>query len=68
MLTMAFGESTMSRTQLQLWYNRFEKAEKSTSTTDKNIKAVKKMMLDNRQITDDVGIPFGSCQAIFANI
>ena len=24
MLTAAFGESTMSRTQVQLWYNRFK--------------------------------------------
>ena len=24
MLTMAVGECTMSRTQLQLWYNRFK--------------------------------------------
>ena len=41
----------------------------STSTTDENIKAVKKMILDNRRIiirevADDVVISFGSCQAI----
>ena len=24
MMTVAFGESTMSRTQVQLWYNRFK--------------------------------------------
>ena len=24
-LTVAFGESTISRTQVQLWYNRFKK-------------------------------------------
>ena len=24
MLTAAFGKSTMSRTQVQLWYNRFK--------------------------------------------
>ena len=24
MFTVAFGESTMSRTQVQLWYNRFK--------------------------------------------
>ena len=40
------------------------------STTDENIEAVKGMILDNRRITirevaDDVGILFGSCQAIF---
>ena len=74
MLTVAFGESTMSRTQVQLRYNRFKEGREdinddarpgcsSTSTTDKNIEAVKKMILDNRRITireiaDDVGISF----------
>ena len=85
MLTVSFGESTMSRTQVQLWYNRFKEGREdvsddarrpdhpSTSTTDENIKAVKKMILDNRRITirdvaDDVGISFGSCQAIFTEV
>ena len=41
----------------------------STSITDKNIEAVKKMILDNRRITirevaDGVSISFGSCQVI----
>ena len=44
-----------------------------TSTTDENIEAVKKMILYNRRITtrevaDDVGISFGSCQAIFTDV
>lgn len=84
MLTVAFGESTMSRTQVQLWYNRFKEGREdvnddarpgrpSTSTTDENIDAVKKMILDNRRITirevaDDVGISFGTCQAIFTDV
>ena len=71
MLTVAFGESTMSRTQVQLWCNRFKEGREdvnddarpgrpSTSTIDENIEAVKKMILDNRRITirevaDDVG-------------
>ena len=71
------GESTMRRTQVQLWYNRFKEgqdnvnddvrpARPNTSTTDENIEAVKKMILYNRRITirdvaDDVGISFGSC-------
>ena len=54
MLTVVtFGESTMSRTQVQLCYNRFKQGREdvndnacsirsSTSTTDKNIEAVKK--------------------------
>ena len=38
----------------------------------KNIKAMKKMILDNRRITiivvaDNVGISFDSCQAIFTD-
>ena len=70
-LTVAFGESTMSRTQVHLWYNRFKKDREdvngnarpgppSTSATDENIEAVKKMILNKRRITirevaDDVG-------------
>ena len=53
MLTVAFGESTMSRTQVQLWYNRSKEGRVNinddarpgppgTSTTDENIKAVRK--------------------------
>ena len=84
MLTVEFGESTMSRRQVQLWYNRFKESRQdvseddrpdrpSTSTTNENIEAVKKVILGNRQITirevpDDVGISFGSCQKIFKNI
>ena len=56
-----FGKSTISRTRVQLWYNRFKEGRDlnndaspgrlSTSTTDENIKAVKKMILNNRRIT-----------------
>ena len=61
----------MSRIQVKLWYNRFQEGQEdvnddahpvrpSTSTTDENIEAIKKMILDNRRITirevaDDVG-------------
>ena len=59
---MAFGESTMSRIQVQLCYNRFKKGREyvnddtrpsrsSTSTTDEYIEAAKKMILDSRRIT-----------------
>ena len=52
MLTVAFGDSTMSRTQVQLWFNPFKEGREdvnddprpsrpSTSTTDENIEAVK---------------------------
>ena len=43
------------------------------STTDENIEAVKKMILDNCRITilevaDDVDISFGSWQTIFTDV
>ena len=52
MLTVTYSKSTMSRKQVQLWYNRFKEGRevvnddacpgrRSTSTTDKNIEAVK---------------------------
>ena len=61
MLTVAFGESTISRTQVQL-------CSTSTSITDENIEAVKKMILDNcritiREATNDVGISFSKNRA-----
>ena len=76
MLTAAFGESPMSRTQVQLWYNRYIQGREnvngdtcpgrsSTSTTDENIELVKQMISDNcrttfREVADDAGISFGS--------
>ena len=52
----------MSRTKVQLWYKRFKEGREdvndddrsggpSTSTTDENIEAEKKMILDNHQFT-----------------
>ena len=83
-MTVTFDESTVSRTQVQLWCNRFKEGREdvnddarsgrpSTSTTDDNIEAVKKMNLDNcrltiKEVADDVGIWFGSCQAIFKDV
>ena len=82
--TVAFGEPTMSRTQVQLSYIRFKEDQEdfnndvrpfrpSTSTTHENSDAVKKMILDMRRITirvdsDDVRILIGSCQPIFTNV
>ena len=79
---MAFGKSTMSRTQVQLWYNRFQKGRDdinddacsghlSISITNENIEAAKKIISDNYhyyEVTNDVSIPFGSCQAIFTDV
>ena len=71
----------MSRTLVQLWYNQFKEGQEDTngdarpgrpskSTTDENIEAVYKIILDNhqaaiREVANDVGISFGSCQVIF---
>ena len=75
MLAVAFGEFTNSRTQDQLSYNRSKEDRDvnddaypnhpNTSTTDENIKAVKKTILGNHSITIrdvayDIGISFGS--------
>ena len=78
MLTVAFGESTMSRTQVQLEgrENVTENARPGrpiTSTSDENIEAVKKIILDNyritiREVAANVGISFGLCQAIFTDV
>ena len=83
-LTLAFGESTMIRTQVQLWYNQFKEGRKDvndgahpgrpiTSTTDENIEAMKKMILYNRRMTTretayNVDISFGSSQTIFTGV
>ena len=45
----------------------------STSTTNENTKAVKKIVMENRRITirevaEDVGISVGSCHAVFSDI
>ena len=80
MLTVAFVKSTMRRRLVHLWYNRFKEGREdvnanalfsrpSTSTTDENIEAVKKMILNNHRITvgevaDDGFITFRSGQAI----
>ena len=63
-LTVQFGESTTSRTQVQLWYSRFKEGREdvnddarpvrpSTSTTEEKI---------IREIANDVGISVSPCQ------
>ena len=84
MLTVMFGESTMSRTCVQFWYNRFKEGQEdvnnddrpdslSTSTTDENIEAVKKMILNNHRITirevaNNVGICSSHVKQVFTHI
>ena len=59
MLTVVFRASTMSRTQVQLWYYRLKEGREdvnddarsgrpSTSITNENIETGKKMILNNR--------------------
>ena len=58
-MTVAFGESTMSRTHVQLWFkegredvnDNARSSRPSMSTTDQNMEAVKKMFLYNDRIT-----------------
>ena len=65
----------------RVYYNRFKEVRDnaplgrpSTLTTDENMLAVKKTILDNHRITirevaaDDVGISIGSCQIIFMDV
>ena len=58
MLTVVFGESTMSRTLVQLWYNRFKEGREDvnddarpggpfTSKTDKKIEVMKKIFVES---------------------
>jgi hypothetical protein len=80
MLQQAFGDECMSRTQCFEWYSRFKtgrtsndedprSGRPSTSTDDVHIEAIRDLILINRlltirEIAEDVGISFGSCQAI----
>ena len=77
-----FGESTISRTQVQFWYNRFKEGREDVNDVlgarahpqpMKTLKQWRKLFLDNRRIAirevaDGVGISFGSCQAIFTDV
>ncbi|KYN36545.1 hypothetical protein ALC56_09090 [Trachymyrmex septentrionalis] len=83
MLTVAYGEATLDRSNVYRWYKMFSKDREdvndeeragrpSTSTTDENIDEVKKIVLANRRITvrevaEDLNISIGSCHSIFTN-
>ncbi|XP_050528011.1 protein GVQW3-like [Daktulosphaira vitifoliae] len=84
MLTVAYGESALSKKNVYKWCKLFQDGREdandeprsgrpSTSTTDENVKAVKKIVLENRRITirevaEDVGISVGSCHEVFSDI
>ena len=71
-LTTAFGKSTLSQKNVHKWYKLFTEDREdvndeaspghpSTSTTNENVQAMKKIIMVNRQITirevtEDVGI------------
>ncbi|UYV80650.1 hypothetical protein LAZ67_19001235 [Cordylochernes scorpioides] len=83
MLTVAYREATLDRSNVYRWYKMFsegredvndeERARRpSTSTTDEKINEVEKMILANRRITvrevvEDLNISIGSCHSIFIN-
>ena len=84
MLKVAYGECTVSQKSVYKWYKLFTEGREevnddarpgrpSTSTTNENTEAVKKIVMENRRITirevaKDVGISVGSCHAIFSDI
>ncbi|UYV76619.1 hypothetical protein LAZ67_14001482 [Cordylochernes scorpioides] len=83
MLTVAYGEATLDRSNVYQWYKMFSEGREdvndeeragrpSTSTTDEKINEVEKMILANRRITvrevaEDLNISIGSCHSIFIN-
>ncbi|UYV75875.1 hypothetical protein LAZ67_13001632 [Cordylochernes scorpioides] len=83
MLTVAYGEATLDRSNVYRWYKMFSEGQEdvndeeragrpSTSTTDEKINEVEKIILANRRITvrevaEDLNISIGSCHSIFIN-
>ncbi|UYV85014.1 hypothetical protein LAZ67_X004253 [Cordylochernes scorpioides] len=83
MLTVAYGEATLDRSNVYRWYKMFSEGREdvndeeragrpSTSTTDEKINEVEKMILANRRIAvrevaEDLNISIGSCHSIFIN-
>ncbi|UYV61216.1 hypothetical protein LAZ67_1003885 [Cordylochernes scorpioides] len=83
LLTVAYGEATLDRSNVYRWYKMFSEGREdvndeeragrpSTSTTDEKINEVEKMILANRRITvrevdEDLNISIGSCHSIFIN-
>lgn len=84
MLKKAFGNNTMSQPRVYEWYKRFQEGREdieddarsgrpSSSTNDENVKKIKAIVLANRRITireaaEEIGISYGSCEAIFTNV
>ncbi|UYV60743.1 hypothetical protein LAZ67_1002089 [Cordylochernes scorpioides] len=83
MLTVAYAEATLDRSNVYRWYKMFSEGREdvndeeragrpSTSTTDEKINEVEKMILANRRITvrevaENLNISIGSCHSNFIN-
>lgn len=83
MLRVAYGEAALAKANVYKWYHFFldgrddvtdelRAGRARSSTADEQVQAVKKMLLENPQITirevaATLGISVGSCQHIFAN-
>ncbi|UYV71165.1 hypothetical protein LAZ67_8001971, partial [Cordylochernes scorpioides] len=83
MLTVAYGEVILDRSNVYLWYEMFSEGREdvndeeragrpSTSTTDEKINEVEKMILANhritvREVSENLNISIGSCHSIFIN-
>ncbi|UYV80237.1 hypothetical protein LAZ67_18002121 [Cordylochernes scorpioides] len=83
MLTEAYGEATLDRSNIYRWYKMFSEGREdvndeeragrpSTSTTDEKINEVEKMILASRRITvrevaEDLNISIGLCHSNFIN-
>ena len=83
MLTVAYGEATLDRSNVYRVYKMFSESRKPVgdeehagrpcmSTTDESIDEVKKIVLVNRRITfrvvaEDLNISIGLCHSIFTN-
>ena len=84
MLTMSFDKSTLSQKSAYKWYKLFIEGREDvndearpgrskTSTTNENVEAVEKIIIENHQITirevvKDVAISVGSCHEIFSDV
>ncbi|UYV67423.1 hypothetical protein LAZ67_5000517 [Cordylochernes scorpioides] len=80
LMNESYEEEKLLRTQVYFWYKRFKDGRKSiaddsrsgrplTSTTDRNIRQVRDLIVADRKITIDniseiLGISCGSCQKI----
>ncbi|XP_025153781.1 putative uncharacterized protein FLJ37770 [Harpegnathos saltator] len=84
MLKKLFGDDITSQSRVYEWYKLFQEGREdieddarsgrpSASTSDENVKKVKEIVLANRRITirevaEEIGISYGSCEAIFTNV